>query len=98
MPFLQNYAYAAFILLLHSVAVSASPDMLYGTDKKYYLPSPEDTSTLSWEKTEYQTDKKTYCLIPSDPGCINMWQKERERENYERIQRYEQKKLYNPPK
>lgn len=95
MPCLKNYAYAPFILLLHGVAVSASPGMHYNPDNKDYLLPPEVKSTLSWEKSESQADKTPHCLTPSDPGCSSMWQKEKAKENDERIQHYQQRKFYN---
>lgn len=98
MTFLKNHAYAPFILLLHGVAASASPEMPYDADKQAYSSSSKIKPTLSWESAEPQTDKTPYCLTPSDPGCSNMWQKEKQKENDERIQRYQQKKLYNSPK
>jgi len=95
MSCLKKYAYAPFVLLLHGVAAAASPNMMYGTDKKDYSLSPEVTPKLSWEKSESQVAKTQYCLTPSDPGCSNMWQKEKEKENDERIQHHQQKKFYN---
>jgi len=95
MSCLKKYAYAPFILLLHCVASSASQNMMYDADQKDYSLSPEVTPTLSWETSESQADKTPYCLTPCDPGCSNMWQKEKEKENDERIQRYRQKKFYN---
>lgn len=97
MPYLKKYAYAPLILLLHGVAVSASSDMLDSTNKKEYLLSPEVKSTLSWEQRESQVNKTPYilCRNPGDPGCSNMWQKEKEKENEERIQQHQQKKFYN---
>ncbi|SCC70216.1 hypothetical protein [Kosakonia oryziphila] len=104
MPFLKSYAYAPLILLLHGVAASASPDFSYKAalpdssydfDKKDYFSSPEVKSALTKEKSESKTDKNPYCLTPSDPGCSNMWYKEKVKENDERIQRYQQNKFYN---
>lgn len=95
MPCLKKYAYTPFILLLHAATASAAPNIFYSTDKKDYSLSPEVTSKLSWEKIESQAEKNPYCLTPSEPGCSNMWQKEKVKENDERIQRYQQKKLYN---
>lgn len=95
MSCLKKYAYAPFVLLLHGVAAAASPNMMYGTDKKDYSLSPEVTPKLSWEKSESQVAKTQYCLTPSDPGCSNMWQKEKEKENDVRIQHHQQKKFYN---
>ncbi|MDL3306780.1 hypothetical protein QR147_24475, partial [Salmonella enterica] len=56
------------ILLLYSMAASASSNHPYSTDNKEYLYLPKDKPTLSWEKKEPQTDKNLYCLTPSDPG------------------------------
>lgn len=95
MPLLKHYAYAPFVLLLHSFAISASQDLAYPTDKNGHLSPQELKSTLPWEKTQPQIDKQLYCLTPSDPGCSNMWQKEKEKENDERVLRYQQKKLYS---
>lgn len=91
MPCFKIYAYAPFILLLHCVAASASPNMMYDTVQKDSLLSPEVTPTLSWEKSESQADKTQYCLTPSEPGCSIMWQKEKQKENDEQIQHYQQK-------
>ena len=88
MLFLKKYTYTLFILMIHAVAASASPNIIYSTDNKDYSQSPEVTPKLSWEKSESQSEKTPYCLTPSDPGCSNMWQKEKEKENDERIQRY----------
>lgn len=95
MTFLKHYAYAPFVLLLHSFTVSASQDFAYPADNKENFASQELKSTLPWEKTEPQIDKQLYCLTPSEPGCSNMWQKEKEKENDERVLRYQQKKLYS---
>ncbi|EBF0072055.1 hypothetical protein DB121_03975 [Salmonella enterica] len=54
-----------------------------------------DKPTLSWEKKEPQTDKNLYCLTPSDPGCSDMWYKEKLREHQERVQRYQLPKKRN---
>ncbi len=98
MSCLKKYTYVPFILLFHGISASASPDMKYDTDKKDYSLSPEVTPKLSWEKSESQGDKTQYCLTPSDPGCSNMWHKEKAKEYDEQIPRYHQKKLYNSHK
>jgi hypothetical protein len=94
MSCLKNYKYAIFIMLFHGVAVSASPDIFYGSDQKDDLSQSEVKPTLSWERKESEADTPPYCLTPSDPGCANMWQKEKEDENKERIQNHQQKKFY----
>lgn len=98
MPYLKKYAYASFILLLHSIPALALPDIKYETDMNNYPLKPEVTPKLSWEKSESQGDKTQYCLTPSDPGCSNMWYNEKVKEFDELIQRYHQKKLNNSHK
>ncbi|EDC1111261.1 hypothetical protein FG670_06630 [Salmonella enterica subsp. enterica serovar Senftenberg] len=83
------------ILLLYSMAASASSNHPYSTDNKEYLYLPKDKPTLSWEKKEPQTDKNLYCLTPSDPGCSDMWYKEKLREHQERVQCYQLPKKRN---
>jgi len=88
----KKYTYAPFILLLQSVAVLASPEM-WSDNKQDYLSQPKVKPKLSWESRESKTDQKTYCLTPSDPGCSNMWQKEKRQEDNGQAQRYQEKKF-----
>lgn len=57
------------ILLLYSMAASASSNHPYSTDNKEYLYLPKDKPTLSWEK-EPQTDKIYIALLRVIRGVV----------------------------
>ncbi|MFZ4835676.1 hypothetical protein [Rouxiella sp. Mn2063] len=96
MECLKKYVYVLFILLFQSVAVSASPYIFPDNEDKDALSSPKVKPNLSWGSSESQTEQATYCLTPSDPGCSNMWHKERTQEDNAQAQRYWEKKFRHP--
>lgn len=96
---IKNYAKYHFFLLLiflgASSSASASPSIKYISTEsmKAYLLPKEPKQKLFLGEDNSQADITPYCLTPSDPGCSNMWQKEREKDNDERKENYEQKRL-----
>lgn len=96
---IKNYANYHFFLLLISLGASSSasvsPSIQYlsAESKKAYLLPKQPKQKLFWGEDNSQAHITPYCLTPSDPGCSNMWQKEREKDNDERKENYEKKRL-----
>lgn len=98
MPWLKKYVYIPFFITLPAYTTWASTETHYPAENNQLFTSPQNKPTINWEPKESENVNPSYCLTPADPGCSNMWRKEKEDENNQRIHEYQQKKLYNAHK
>lgn len=84
-----------FICLLFLHALPASAEFSYDLYVNDYSLGSVVKQTPPWKDDNVQITKPSYCLTPSDPGCSNMWNEEKKKENAERIKRHEEKRKYN---
>ena len=100
--------YISSFLMCNCIVASASSNSQYSLlqthhmnylelDDKYLpLQTEFDDKHQSLQKnSEIEVSNSNTCLTPSEPGCNNMWQKEKDDENKERKLNYEQKKMRN---
>lgn len=102
MNIFKNFLYTLSFLILNAIAASACASSISNSEhsvsqvnKMGYASSQSDNQHYEIRKNigdENLISKD--CLTPSEPGCNNMWQIEKDNENKERILNRE-KKIHN---
>lgn len=90
-----KYILSFVVLNCIVAAASAASGQLYESKAPYdsYSDLQRDNEYTPLRVNNENTLIKTEsCLTPSEPGCSNMWQKEKDNENRERVLDREQKK------